>query len=257
MNKTRRLGRLFGNDGKCLVVAMDHAGFMDKPLRGLEQPAELIRSVVQAGADSVLITRGSAERYADAIGRAGLWLSVDTDLSWLERIAETALALSEDGVKCIVYPSWDEKPNSLAQLAALTADCRRWNIPVMAEVIPGGFLASAEMRTAEKIAAGARVAFEAGADVIKTFYTGDANLFRAVVEYCPAPIVVLGGERAANDRELLNGVRDALGAGAAGVAIGRNIWQHPQPQKITAALAALIHRGVSVEDALSLNGLNT
>lgn len=257
MNNIRRMTRLFAADGKCLTIAIDHAGFMDKPLRGLEHPGDVIRTVVQAGADSLLVTRGSAERSTEAIGCAGLWLSVDTDPPWLDRIAETALTIGADGVKCMLYPSWNEKPNSAAQFAALASDCRRWNIPIMAEVIPGGFLSGAEMRTAEKIAAGARLAFEAGADVIKTIYTGDPGSFRTVVDYCPAPIVVLGGERAANDRELLNGVRDALLGGAAGVAIGRNVWQHPQPGQITAALAALIHRDMTVEEALRTNGLGS
>jgi len=183
------------------------------------------------------------------VGRAGVWLSVDAESSFPQQIVETALRIGADGVKCMVYPGWDERPQSVAQFTALAFACRAWGMPVMAEVIPGGFVASAELRTPEKIAAGARIAVEAGADVIKTFYTGDAESFRLVVEYCPAPLVVLGGERAANDAALLQSVRDALDAGASGVAIGRNIWQHPHPAKITAALAALIHRGATVEPA--------
>ncbi len=251
-SKTRRLARLFADDGKCLVIAMDHAGFVDKPLRGLEKPESVIREVAYVGADAFLLTLGSATQCADALGRAGLWLSVDAEPPFLDHIVETALRIGADGVKCLVYPWWDERPNSVANLAALASECRAWGLPLMAEVIPGGFLAGAEMRTPEKIAAGARVAMEAGADVIKTFYTGDAESFRAVAQYCPVPLVVLGGERAANDRELLQGVRGALDAGAAGVAIGRNIWQHSQPAKITGALSALIHRGASVDEASNL-----
>ncbi|HEX7589174.1 MAG TPA: hypothetical protein VF478_12725, partial [Anaerolineae bacterium] len=93
----------------------------------------------------------------------------------------------------------------------------------------------------EKIAAGARVAMEAGADVVKTFYTGDAESFRAVTENCPLPIIVLGGERAADDAALLQNVRAALDAGAAGGAIGRNVWGHAQPEAIVSALAGVIH----------------
>lgn len=251
LSHPRRLAHLFASDGKCLIVAMDHAGFMDKPLRGLAQPAPLIRQVVPAGADAFLLTLGSAMQCAAVLGRAGLWLSVDAEPPLLDHIVETALRIGADGVKCLVYPWWNERSQSVAQFAALAAECRKWGVPVMAEVIPGGFVAGAEMRTPEKIAAGARVASEAGADVIKTFYTGDAESFRLVVEYCPVPLVVLGGERAANDRELLQSVRGALDAGAAGVAIGRNVWQHAHPAKITAALAAVIHRGVTADEALA------
>ncbi len=129
---------------------------------------------------------------------------------------EAALRLGADGLKCMFYPWSQEQPDSQAILAALAADCCQWGLPLMAEVIPGGFAAGAEMRTPDKIAAGARVAIEAGADVIKTFYTGDAESFRQVLDYCPAPVMVLGGERATNDEGLLDGVRAALAAGAAG-----------------------------------------
>jgi DhnA family fructose-bisphosphate aldolase class Ia len=239
--KKRRLNRLFAPDGRCLVVAMDHAGFMDKPLKGLGTPAETIRAVTHAGADAILITLGSALACSEAIGRAGLWLSVDVQPSFTERAVETALRIGADGIKCMFYPWCAEQSNSQAVLAALAADCYAWGLPLMAEVIPGGFGAGEGMRSPQQIAAGARVAIEAGADVIKTFYTGDADSFRQVLNYCPAPVIVLGGERAANDDGLLAGVRAALEAGAAGVAIGRNIWQHAQPAAIAALLRQAVH----------------
>ncbi len=218
---------------------------------GLECPEETIRATVRAGADAFLLTLGSALRGADALGRAGVWLSVDIQPPYLDRVVETALRAGADGIKCLVYPFANEMPDSMTHFAALAADCRQWGVPVMAEVIPGGWSAGAEMRTAEKIAAGARVAMEAGADVVKTFYTGTPESFHAVTQYCPIPIVVLGGERATNERELLESVRGALDAGASGVAIGRNIWQHPQPERIARALAHLIHDHVTVEQALA------
>jgi len=239
--KTRRLARLFGKDGKCLVVAMDHAGFMDKVLPGLAKPVETIRAVTAAGADAFLLTLGSAHLAAPALGHAGMWLSVDAQSPLLDRIVETALRIGADGVKCMVYPGGDAQSQSITHLAALAAECARWGMPLMAEVIPGGFAAGSEMRTPEKIAAGARIAMEAGADVIKTFYTGDPASFRTIVGYCPVPIVVLGGERVKTDAELLDNVCNAMAAGAAGVAIGRNIWQHPAPAEITARLVALVH----------------
>ncbi len=240
-DKTRRLAHLFAPDGKSLIVAMDHAGFMDTVQHGLENPQQLIRDTVGAGADAFLITLGSAQRYAADIGHCGVWLSVDAQPPFLEKIVGTALQIGADGVKCLVYPWWDEQPHSLTHFAALAAECNTWGLPVMAEVIPGGFTAKEDMRTVEKISAASRVAMEAGADVIKTFFAGDAKSFRAVVANCPVPLVVLGGARTADEDELLNNVREALNAGASGVAIGRNIWQHPQPAHITAALAEVVH----------------
>ena len=173
-----------------------------------------------------------------------VWLSVDVRPPLLERIVEIALQIGADGIKCMVYPWCAEVPDSLINFSALAAECLKWGIPLMAEVIPGGFSAGSEGRTPEKIAAGARVAMEAGADVIKTFYTGDAESFHLITQNCSVPIIVLGGERVDNDQDLLLNVRGALAAGAAGVAIGRNIWGHPQPEQITQLIATEIHSRV-------------
>lgn len=240
-DKTKRLAHLFGRDGKSLIVAMDHAGFMDQIQRGLENPQHLISETAQAGADAFLLTIGSAQRYAPELGKAGLWLSVDPRPPFLANVVDLALQLGAEGVKCMVYPWWDEQPQSVTEFTALAAECHRWGLPVMAEVIPGGFMAKEEMRSVEKIAAGARVAMEAGADVIKTFFVSSAKDFRVVVENCPVPLVVLGGARTSDEQELLNNVREAMAAGAHGVAIGRNIWQHPKPADITATLAKIVH----------------
>jgi DhnA family fructose-bisphosphate aldolase class Ia len=64
------------------------------------------------------------------------------------------------------------------------------------------------------------------------------------------PVVVLGGAKAADDRSVLQAVAEALGTGAAGVAIGRNVWQHHDPAGMTRALVALVHGGATVGEAL-------
>ncbi|MBX7213319.1 MAG: hypothetical protein K1X39_04825 [Thermoflexales bacterium] len=248
---SRRLSRLFAPDGRCLIVAMDHAGFMDRPLAGLADPGPVIADTAAAGADAYLLTLGSATRHSAALGRAGLWLSVEARAGQAAAQVEAALRLGADGIKTLVYPWSAELPDSVADFTALALVCRSWGLPVMAEVIPFGFQADPALRTPAKLAAGARIAMEAGADVIKTFYT-DPGGFAELRAYCPIPIVVLGGERAPDEAGVLASVRDALAAGAAGVAIGRNIWQHPRPGGMTAGLAALVHAGASVDEALAL-----
>lgn len=228
---------------------MDHAGFLDKPLPGLDQPGRVMAETAAAGADAFILTLGSASRQAAELGGAGLWLSVDSGITPPELAVTEAVRLGADGLKCLVYPWWDAQPRSLAEFAAFALACRSWNMPLMAEVLPGGFQAGPELRTAGAIAAGARVAFEAGADVVKTIYPGTPEAFAKVRDYCPAPVIVLGGERANDERAMLQAVRDALDAGAAGVAVGRNIWQHARPGRMTAALASLIHSDATVDEA--------
>jgi fructose-bisphosphate aldolase/2-amino-3,7-dideoxy-D-threo-hept-6-ulosonate synthase len=102
------------------------------------------------------------------------------------------------------------------------------------------------------IAMAARIAAEHGADFVKTTYSGDVESFRRVVQAATVPLLVLGGERIDSDRATLELTYGAIAAGAAGVAIGRNIWNHSQPQEMTAAIAAIVHRNASVAEALDM-----
>ena len=96
------------------------------------------------------------------------------------------------------------------------------------------------------------MAAENGADIIKTFYTGERDSFKKVIRSCYLPVLVLGGPKTRSDREFLTSIRGAMDAGAAGVVIGRNVWQAPSPTAMTRALVALVHQDASVDDALSL-----
>jgi DhnA family fructose-bisphosphate aldolase class Ia len=90
--------------------------------------------------------------------------------------------------------------------------------------------------------------------VVKTaFPTGaSADEFKAIVDACFVPVIVLGGAAMGDDRALLEMVRKAMDAGASGIAVGRNVWQHPNPPKIAAALNAIVHGVDTVDSALKL-----
>lgn len=85
---------------------------------------------------------------------------------------------------------------------------------------------------------------------MKTVYTGDPESFRTLTESVYAPVVILGGAKKVPERELLQEIRDALDAGASGVAMGRNIWGNEDPVRYAAAIAKLIHEDCSVDAAL-------
>jgi DhnA family fructose-bisphosphate aldolase class Ia len=248
----RRMHRLLRDDGRILIVAMDHTAFMDAPVDGLVRYGETCRAVVPAGADAFLSPIGSIIAYGDAIGSAAAIASFDTSPPFLEVAVERALAVGADAVKTMIYPfSGDE---TVRQAARLAADAAKVGLPFIAEPIPGGFSRN-DMRTPEIIAAGARIAAETGADIVKTFYTGDPESMRKVVDYAMVPVVILGGSKKDSVRELYQQVYDAvILAGCAGVAIGNNIWRDPDPAGITRGLAAIIHGGASVDEALEIAG---
>ncbi len=251
----RRMNRIFKPDGHSLIVAMDHVGFEKKTLPGLIRPHETIRRCVANGADAIMTTYGTATACMNEIGDAGLILTISShERPAIDLAVDNALRMGADAVKVLVYPFQSQPEPSILNLTWLGAQCAAWGMPLLAETIPGGWMAGPEMRTPEALAAGARVGAEAGADIIKTFATGDPAQFRIVADNCPAPVVILGGEKAGSDRGLLEAVKAQIDNGAAGVAMGRNLWGHPAPDRITAALAAIIHENASVNEALQEMG---
>ena len=96
----------------------------------------------------------------------------------------------------------------------------------------------------------ARVGAELGADIVKVVYTGSPETFSEVVEGCFVPVVIAGGEKMETDREILEMVKASVTAGGAGVSIGRNVFQHRDPEKIVRVITKLVHNGFSVEEGL-------
>ena len=247
----RRLRRIFSTDDKTIIVAMDHGNYLDRPMAGVSDPGRVIRETLAAGADAILTTFGTALRCSDALGRGGLILSVTDDVPVADVAVERALQLGADALKAILYPFTGNRQNQ-ANCERLGMECARWGLPFLVETVPGTFAAGPEMRTPEKIAAGARIGAECGADFIKTFYTGSPDSFRVVLENATLPVVVLGGERATDARDVLTQIHEAVQAGASGVAVGRNIWGHESPAKMTAAIAAIVHGNAGVDEAMRL-----
>jgi DhnA family fructose-bisphosphate aldolase class Ia len=247
----RRLRRIFSADDRTVIVAMDHGNYLDRPMAGMSDPGRIIRETLAAGADAILTTFGTAMRCGNALGRGGLILSVTDDVPVADVAVERALQLGADALKVILYPFTSNRQNQ-ANCERLGMECAHWGLPFLVESVPGTFAAGPEMRTPERIAAGARIGAECGADFIKTFYTGSSDSFRIVLENATLPVVVLGGERDTDARAVLAQIYEAMQAGASGVAIGRNIWGHELPAKMTAAIAAIVHGNANVDEAMQL-----
>jgi class I fructose-bisphosphate aldolase len=98
----------------------------------------------------------------------------------------------------------------------------------------------------------ARVAAELGADIVKVVYTGSVDSFTEVVNGCPVPVVIAGGPKMDSDEDIFKMVESALQAGAAGISIGRNAFQHENPTKMVQVLSKMVHQGASVAEAVKM-----
>ena len=163
---------------------------------------------------------------------------------------EQAVAMGADSIITMSFPGSVFENEVLTNLSRTIQEAHRWGLPVTAEALPRGFEGGEDARSPENIIFSCRQAVELGADIVKTEYTGDIESMHELCESVYAPVVILGGSKKVSERKLLQDIYDAMQAGAAGVAMGRNIWGHETPEKYISAISKIIHEDASVELAL-------
>src|SRR5665811_1829707 len=216
IGKLVRLERITNrNSGNIVVIPMDH-GISIGPVKGLVNLSDMVNKVAAGGANAVLMQTGMVPYGHRGYGR-------------------------DIGLKT--------EANQLQKLGTIAERCTMWGMPLLAMMYPRG--AKVTDQYAEKfVAHAARAGAELGADMIKTNYTGDPDSFARVVKSCPVPVIIAGGPKVETDAELLQMISDAIAAGARGVAIGRNVFQHDKPTEIVRAIARIVHENTSVNEAL-------
>jgi DhnA family fructose-bisphosphate aldolase class Ia len=258
MSTIRRLNNIFAADGRVVIVALDH-GLIDGPCEGFEDPARTINQVVEGGADAILTSYGIANRFTNELSRVGLIIRGDgaaTNLgtpsdgsaSSLFFTVEEALRVGADAMVVTAMPGCEKEEATLANLSRMTREAHKWGLPVLGEMVPGGFNGPPETRGTEAVAIAARLGAELGADFIKAPYTEN---FSEVTSKTFAPVVILGGSKG-DELEMLSNIASAIEAGAAGVAIGRNVFQCANPTAMTAAIVAIVHGGASADEAFAI-----
>ncbi|ACV11354.1 predicted phospho-2-dehydro-3-deoxyheptonate aldolase [Halorhabdus utahensis DSM 12940] len=256
--KDARLTRI-GTGGRYLVVPMDH-GLTMGPVTGLEDLESTVEGITRGGADAVLTQKGVADRVHGNLNGAGyiVHLNGSTTIGPDEEdkrktgTVEDAVRAGADAVSFHINVGSEYEPDQLTQLAEVTGEAERLGMPVLAMAYARG--PGIDESDPDSLAHAVRLAEEVGADVIKTAYSGDADSFERVAAASAKPVVIAGGSKG-TDEETLAMVRGAMDAGAAGISMGRSIFQHEDPEAITRAVAAVIHDDESVEEAMGNAGL--
>jgi predicted phospho-2-dehydro-3-deoxyheptonate aldolase len=255
--KSIRMERIFNREtGRAVIIPMDH-GVTVGPIKGIRSVKAVADLVASAGADAAVVHKGAAVFGHRGYGRdlgliihlsASTSLGPDPNNKVLVATVEEALKLGADGVSIHVNVGAEDEGHMLSTLGMISRSCQEWGVPLLAMMYPRGKKIKDEY-SEKAVAHAARVGAELGADIIKTNYTGDPDSFSRVVEGCPMPVVIAGGPRVESELDLLSMVEDAIAAGAAGVAIGRNVFQAEDPVLITKRICAVVHQGLSASEA--------
>lgn len=256
IGKEIRLERVMNrHSGNMVLIPMDHGVTMG-PVKGLTKMADTIDEVVSGGADSVLMHKGMVRHGHRGGGEdVGLviHMSASTELGEPERKVlcarvDEAIRLGADGVSIHVNLGADQESEMLKKFGKVARECQKWGLPLLAMMYPRGPQID-DPYDADTLAHAARVGAELGADIVKCNYSGDPGSFSEVVDGCPVPIVIAGGEKTDTNRAVLEMVEGAMDAGARGVSIGRNVFQADQPDKMVQAISTIVHEDAGVDQA--------
>ena len=248
-----RISRIINpTDGKAVMLAVDHGYFLG-PTEKLESPSKTIRPLLKY-CDSLMLTRGILRTSVDARFPVPVVLRVSggssiigSDLS-NEKITTSvkdAIRLNVSALAMSIFVGAKHEHDSLVSLGNLVNEAQEYGIPVLAVTAVGKEL---EKRDARYLSLACRIASEFGAHMVKTYYCEN---FEKVVESCPVPVIIAGGPKLA-EREALELAFNAIKFGAAGVDMGRNIWQSDHPVPMIRAVRSIVHGQANVNQAYDL-----
>jgi len=246
-----RMARIFRPDsGRTVMLAFDH-GFIMGPTSGLER-IDLSIVPIAKYADCLMATRGMIRTSIPAQVGKPICLRSDAGTSILTELNHNVIIDVEDAIRmnasamAIMVTAGDPatEAKTFANLYNLVDAGQKYGIPVMGVTAVGKDMA----RDARYFGLASRMCVENGANIVKTYY---CEGFEKVVAACPVPIVIAGGKKLP-ELEALELAYNAIQAGAAGVDMGRNVFQSDYPTAMLQAIASVVHDGETPEKAYDL-----
>jgi Fe-S-cluster-containing hydrogenase component 2 len=167
--------------------------------------------------------------------------------------AKRALSLGASGIVTYYFIGHSEEETEVHNyelMSMFAKECDKLGLPLIVESLPFGERVTGA-NYAELISVSMRISAEAGADAIKTAYTGDVDSFKKAVKSADIPVLVLGGAKARTIRDALEIVEEALIAGGSGVVFGRQVIQAEDPEKFVSSVRMMVHEGKSIREIVS------
>lgn len=269
-----RFQRLFGTDGNCFDVAIDHGFFNEFAfLSGIENMKAAVDTVIAANPDAIQVSPGQGRLLQHVPGKHKPAFVMRTDIAniYAKKLPRTLFselipdameqALRLDAacvvVNLLLLPGEPEVHHQCVRnVAELKPECERYGMPLMVEPLVmqenskgGGYMVDGDLN---KILPLVRQAVELGADIIKADPCDDPGEYSRVIQIAgDIPVLVRGGGRVP-DEEILRRTHQLMQQGARGIVYGRNVIQHDDPRGMTQALMAIVHQGASPEEAIKL-----
>ena len=260
IGKAIRLERIIDRDShKTIIIPMDH-GVTVGPIAGLTNMRNAISSVVKGGANAILMHKGMVRAGHRGSGHdvglivhlsGGTSISPDPNAKELVCTVEEALKFGADAVSIHINLGAETDRHMLRQFGQVSERCLAWQMPLVTMMYTRGPKIMDEYDV-ENVKLAARVGAELGADIVKVVYTGSVESFTQVVDGCPVPVVIAGGPKMDSDEDIFGMVAGALEAGAAGLSIGRNAFQHDKPTQMVRALSKMVHDDATLEEAVDI-----
>jgi putative autoinducer-2 (AI-2) aldolase len=247
-----RLARIFQpRTGRTVMLAIDH-GYFQGPTSGLERVDLNIVPLIP-DADALMVTRGVLRSVVPPTIQQGLVIRASGGPSILKELSNEQIAIDVDdavrlGASAMavqVFVGGEFETQSVQNLTSLVDEGYRRGIPVLGVTAVGKEL----VRDARYLGLATRMIAELGAQIVKTYYCESG--FERVVAGCPVPIIMAGGKKL-QEEAALSMARRAIDAGAAGVDMGRNIFQSDAPLAMLRAVRAVVHDGLSANEAHQL-----
>jgi putative autoinducer-2 (AI-2) aldolase len=247
-----RLARIFSPvSGRTVMLAFDH-GYFQGPTTGLER-IDLTILPLEPYADTLMLTRGILRSIVPPASQKAIVLRVSGGASILKELSNEEIAVDiEDAIRlnvCAmavqVFIGGEHETKTVANMTKMVDLGTRYGIPTLAVTAVGKDM----KRDARYFRLATRICAELGAHYVKTYYVPEG--FETVTAACPVPIVIAGGKKLPELDALTMAYR-AIQEGAAGVDMGRNIFQAESPVAMIQAVRAVVHQNEKPEKALDL-----
>jgi putative autoinducer-2 (AI-2) aldolase len=225
-----------------VMLAIDHGYFMG-PTTGLEDPVKTIVPIMDL-ADSLMLTRGILEKCIPHGKNIPIVLRVSSGNSILnedlsnEKLCvsvEDSIRLNSSALAFSIYIGSEYEHQTIVEFSNLVSQAHSLGLPVVAVTAVGKDM----NRDLRYLSLSSRIAAELGADVVKTYY---CKGFEKLIDSCPVPVVVAGGKKT-SEKEALELASNAIKCGAAGVDMGRNIFQSDNPKAMIKAIRSVVVNG--------------